>query len=85
MLGGMAKAVITKDETGTYVSSYNIYPLVNVMQSGGTHGVGYQFHVYHLEDYTQELQDAHIRENCSKTALEGIWNAKSHSTELMEE
>ncbi len=74
MLGGMAKAVITKDETGTYVSSYNIYPLVNVMQSGGTHGVGYQFHVYHLEDYTQELQDAHIRENCSKTALEGIWN-----------
>ena len=74
MLGGMAKAVITKDETGTYVSDYNIYPLVNLIQSGGTHGMGYRFHVLHLEDYTQELQDSHIRENCSKTALEGIWN-----------
>ena len=74
MLGGMAKVVITKDETGTYVSDYNIYPLVNVIQSGGTHGMGYRFHVYHLEDYTEELQNSHIRDNCSKTALEGIWN-----------
>lgn len=74
MLGGMAKVVITKDETGTYVSDYNIEPLVNVIQSGGTHGMGYRFHVYHLEDYTEELQNSHIRDNCSKTALEGIWN-----------
>ena len=74
MLGGMAKVVITKDETGTYVSDYNIYPLVNVIQSGGTHGTGYRFHVYHLEDYTEELQNSHIRDNCSKTALEDIWN-----------
>ena len=74
MLGGMAKVVITKDETGTYVSDYNIEPLVNVIQSGGTHGMGYRFHVYHLEDYTEELQNSHIRDNCSKAALEGIWN-----------
>lgn len=74
MLGGMAKVVITKDQTGTYVSDYNIEPLVNVIQSGGTHGMGYRFHVYHLEDYTQELQDSHIRDNCSKAALEGIWD-----------
>ena len=74
MLGGMAKVVITKDETGTYVSDYNIEPLVNVIQSGGTYGMGYRFHVYHLEDYTEELQNSHIRDNCSKTALEGIWN-----------
>lgn len=40
MLGGMAKVVITKDQTGTYVSDYNIEPLVNVIQSGGTHGHG---------------------------------------------
>lgn len=74
MLGGMAKVVITKDETGTYVSDYNIEPQVNVIQAGGTHGMGYRFHVYHLEDYTEELQNSHIRKNCSKTALEGVWN-----------
>ena len=66
--------MITKDETGTYVSDYNIEPLVNVIQAGGTHGMGYRFHVYHLEDYTEELQNSHIRKNCSKTALEGVWN-----------
>lgn len=71
MLGGMAKAVITKDEAGTYVSSCDIYPLVNVIQGGGTHGMGYQFHVYHLEDYTQELQDSHIR----ITARRQAWRA----------
>ncbi len=74
MLGGMAKAVITKDETGTYVSDYNIYPLVNLIQSGGTHGMGYRFHVLHLEEYTEEMQNSHIRANCSKSALDGIWN-----------
>lgn len=74
MLGGMAKATITKDETGTYVSAYNITPLVNLIQSGGTHGLGYQFHVLHMDDYTDELAATHIRENCSKADIQAVWD-----------
>ena len=74
MLGGMAKATITKDETGTYVSQYNITPLVNLIQSGGTHGLGYQFHVLHMDDYTDELAATHIRENCSRADIQAVWD-----------
>ena len=75
MLCGMAKVVITKDETGTYVSDYNIEPLVNVIQAGGTRmawAIASMSTIW--RDYTEELQNSHIRESSSKTALEGVWN-----------
>lgn len=74
MVGGMAKAVITKDETGTYVSEYNIYPLVTLIQMGGTVGSCYRFHTYHMEDYIEELAAAHIRSNCGVEDMQAVWD-----------
>ena len=74
MVGGMAKAVITKDDTGTYVSQYNIEPLVTLIQSGGTVGSCYRFHTYHMEDYTDELAATHIRDNCLKKDVQAVWD-----------
>ena len=73
MLGGMAKVTITKDQTGTYVSDYHIEPLVTLMQTGGTHGTGYRFRTMHLEDYTEELGQTHIRANCHKSDMDNLW------------
>lgn len=50
MLGAMAQVTITKDSEKTYISEYDVEPLVthNVSGSG-------QITTYKLEDYTEEL------------------------------
>lgn len=74
MLGAMANVTITKDETGTYVSEYSLTPLVTWIQGGGTVGLGYRFHTLHLEDYTDEMGQEHIRDNCMPEDFHTLWN-----------
>lgn len=73
MLGAMAKATITKDETGTYVSDYSIEPLVTWIRSGSGKGTGYIFHTLHLEDYTTDMAALHIRSNCLPEDFQSLW------------
>ena len=73
MLGAMAKATITKDESGTYVSDYTIEPLVTWIQGGSGKGTGYIFHVMHLEDYTDEMGLQHIRSSCMPADFQNVW------------
>lgn len=73
MLGAMAHVTITKDSSGTYVSAYSATPLVTWIHSGGTHGLGYQFHVVPLEEYSEEMESSHIRKNCTKAFFQENW------------
>ena len=54
MLGGMADVSITKDETGTYVSSHDMEFLVTHYTSGRT-----AVTTYYLDDYTEEFAASH--------------------------
>ncbi len=58
-LGAMASVEITKDETGTYVSSYEILPTVNVILKN-PEGPLNSYRPMLLRDYTQELADLHV-------------------------
>lgn len=73
MLGAMANVTITKDESGTYVSDYSMSPLVTWIQGGGTVGLGYRFHTVHMEDYTDEMGQEHIRDNCMPEDFRSLW------------
>ena len=73
MLGGLARVTITKDETGTYVSDFSMEPVVTLIQSGGSVGMGYKFHTMYLSDYTEELAATHIRSNCTPDAFKALW------------
>lgn len=54
MLGGMADVSITKDNTGTYISAYDMDFLVTHYTSGRT-----AVTTYFLDDYTDELAGNH--------------------------
>ena len=58
-LGAMASVQITKDETGTYVSGYEMLPTVNVILKNPD-GPLYLYRPMLLRDYTQELAEQHI-------------------------
>ena len=54
MLGGMANLNITKDSSGTYISSYDIDFLVTHFVPGRT-----MVTTYFLDDYNDELASKH--------------------------
>lgn len=54
MLGGMADVSITKDENGTYISSYDMEFLITHYTSGRT-----AVTTYYLDDYTEEFAASH--------------------------
>ncbi|MGN0375854.1 MAG: CapA family protein, partial [Butyrivibrio sp.] len=54
MLGGMAQVSITKDASGTYISSYDMDFLVTHYTAGRT-----AVTTYFLDDYTDELAAQH--------------------------
>ena len=54
MLGGMAQVSITKDETGTYISEYDMDFVVTHYTAGRT-----AVTTYMLDDYTNELAATH--------------------------
>ena len=58
-LGAMASVEITKDETGTYVSKYEMLPTVNVILKN-PEGPLNMYRPMLLRDYTQELADLHV-------------------------
>lgn len=75
MLGALAQVSITKDETGTYVDTYDVMPIV-------THISNYseKFIVYALSDYTEDLASAHrlrrvIGSKMSIDYLNEVWNS----------
>lgn len=71
MLGGMAKLTITKDSHGTYVSEYQMIPLVEHIteNSDGT----YAFRVVKLEDYRAELAQTHQFPKASVANMVELW------------
>lgn len=71
MLGGMAKLTITKDIHGTYVSEYQLVPLVeHILQNDdGT----FAFHVVKLEDYRAELAGTHQFPKASVANMVELW------------
>lgn len=71
MLGGMAKLTITKDSHGTYVSEYQMIPLVEhiLQNSDGT----YAFRVMKLEDYRAELAQTHQFPKASVANMVELW------------
>lgn len=74
LLGAMANVTITKDETGTYVSEYSMSPVVTWITGDGVNGTGYAFHTVHLEEYTEEMAQKHIRDNASPADFQAIWD-----------
>lgn len=70
MLGAMASVTITKDEEhGTYVSSYELKPTINIIIRRPTGWFDYRPML--LENYTEELAAQHRVEG---TGVETMWN-----------
>lgn len=71
MLGGMAKLTITKDSHGTYVSGYELIPLVeHISQNAdGT----FAFRTLKLEDYRAELAATHQFPKASVANMVELW------------
>lgn len=69
ILGGMADIQITKENGNTYVSNYDMIPLVTHQE------VGY-YTVYKLSDYTDELCKEHklYNKGLSINYLNNLWN-----------
>lgn len=68
MLGGMAHVTITKDDTGTYISSASITPIVTHYEHGPA---DYSFGVYKLSEYTPEMGERH---GVSDIAVQGAFS-----------
>ena len=75
LVGAMAKVTISKDSSGTYVSQYSVEPVCTLISAEGTYGYGYAFHIYHLEDYTDELAAKHLRSSCYPDDFWSVWNS----------
>ena len=68
MLGGLATLTITKDDSGTYVSAYQLEPTMTWMRFGGN---GYQFYGMKLEDYTEDMAVQHHVSSCG---IQTMWD-----------
>lgn len=56
MLGGIAEVTISKDESGTYISSAGITPIVTHYEN---HKADYNYAIYRLDDYSESLAKLH--------------------------
>lgn len=56
MLGGMAQISIVKNESGTFVTSYRLVPLVEVIDE--SEYPVQRFYTVKMADYTEEMEDA---------------------------
>ena len=68
MLGGLATLTITKDDSGTYVSNYQLEPTMTWMRFGGN---GYQFYGMKLADYTEDMAMQHHVASCG---IQTMWD-----------
>jgi poly-gamma-glutamate synthesis protein (capsule biosynthesis protein) len=63
MLGGMAEVTITKDNDGTYISDAKIVPVITHYENGPSN---YNYAIYRLSDYSEELAALHGVSEISK-------------------
>lgn len=70
MLGGMAQLTITKDETGTRVTSFRLEPLVEVID---TSSGSFNFYTVKLSDYTDTMAKAHQLDGTSVENIKELY------------